>query len=135
MKGILLHGGHGTRLRPLTHTGPKQLLPIANKPMSQYCIESMKEAGVTEIAVIIGGVGSNKVREYYADGEKFGVRKYIPVTAKFVGGFFGFSIILVILSFFISAIPNLEGFSTSHNNIEASSSDLTNSFAKSCMFF
>ena len=74
MKGILLHGGHGTRLRPLTHTGPKQLLPIANKPMSQYCIESMKEAGVTEIAVIIGGVGSNKVREYYADGEKFGVK-------------------------------------------------------------
>ena len=74
MKGILLHGGHGTRLRPLTHTGPKQLLPIANKPMSQYCIESMKEAGVTEIAVIIGGVGSNKVREYYGDGEKFGVK-------------------------------------------------------------
>ena len=74
MKGILLHGGHGTRLRPLTHTGPKQLLPIANKPMSQYCIESMKEAGVTEIAVIIGGVGLNKVREYYGNGEKFGVK-------------------------------------------------------------
>ena len=74
MKGILLHGGHGTRLRPLTHTGPKQLLPIANKPMSQYCIESMKEAGVTEIAIIVGGIGSNKVREYYDDGEKFGVK-------------------------------------------------------------
>ena len=73
MKGILLHGGHGTRLRPLTHTGPKQLLPIANNPMSQYCIESMKEAGVLEIAIIIGGVGSNKVREYYGNGEKFGV--------------------------------------------------------------
>jgi len=74
MKGILLHGGHGTRLRPLTHTGPKQLLPIANKPMSQYCIESMKEAGVTEIAVIIGGIGSNKVREFYGNGENFGVK-------------------------------------------------------------
>ena len=49
MKGIILHGGHGTRLRPLTHTGPKQLLPIANKPMSEYCIESMKDAGVKEI--------------------------------------------------------------------------------------
>ena len=73
MKGILLHGGHGTRLRPLTHTGPKQLLPIANKPMSQYCIESMKEAGVFEIAIIIGGIGSNKVREYYGTGEKFDV--------------------------------------------------------------
>ena len=74
MKGILLHGGHGTRLRPLTHTGPKQLLPIANKPMSEYCIESMKEAGVTEIAIIIGGIGSNKVKEYYKNGEKFGVK-------------------------------------------------------------
>jgi glucose-1-phosphate thymidylyltransferase len=73
MKGILLHGGHGTRLRPLTHTGPKQLLPIANKPMSEYCIESMKDAGVTEIAIIVGGIGSNKVREYYGDGEKFNV--------------------------------------------------------------
>ena len=73
MKGIVLHGGHGTRLRPLTHTGPKQLLPIANKPMSQYCIESIKETGITEIAIIVGGVGSNKVREYYGSGEKFGV--------------------------------------------------------------
>jgi len=73
MKGVLLHGGHGTRLRPLTHTGPKQLLPIANKPMSQYCIESMKDAGVTEIAVIIGGIGSKKVQDYYGDGSKFGV--------------------------------------------------------------
>ncbi len=73
MKGILLHGGHGTRLRPLTHTGPKQLLPIANKAMSEYCIESLKDAGVTNIAIIIGGVGYNKVKEYYGTGEKFGV--------------------------------------------------------------
>ena len=74
MKGIILHAGHGTRLRPLTHTGPKQLLPIANKPMSEYCIESLKDAGVTEIAIIIGGIGSNKVKEYYDNGEKFGVK-------------------------------------------------------------
>ena len=73
MKGIILHGGHGTRLRPLTHTGPKQLLPIANKPMSQYCIESMREAGVTDIVIIIGGLGSDKVKEYYENGENFGV--------------------------------------------------------------
>jgi glucose-1-phosphate thymidylyltransferase len=74
MKGIILHGGHGTRLRPLTHTGPKQLLPIANKPMSQYCLEAISETGITDIAIIIGGVGSNKVREYYDDGKKFGVK-------------------------------------------------------------
>ena len=74
MKGIILHGGHGTRLRPLTHTGPKQLLPIANKPMSQYCLESLIEAGIKEIGIIIGGIGSNKVREYYGTGERFGVK-------------------------------------------------------------
>ena len=73
MKGIILHGGHGTRLRPLTHTGPKQLLPIANKPMSQFCLEAIAETGITDIAIIIGGVGSNKVQEYYKDGKKFGV--------------------------------------------------------------
>ena len=74
MKGVILHGGHGTRLRPLTHTGPKQLLPIANKPMSQYCIESLRDAGITDIAIIIGGTGSSKVQEYYGTGENFGVK-------------------------------------------------------------
>ena len=74
LKGIILHGGHGTRLRPLTHTGPKQLLPIANKPMSQYCLESLKNAGITNIAMIIGGIGAEKVREYYDDGSQFGVK-------------------------------------------------------------
>tara|TARA_B100000029_G_scaffold93098_1_gene83051 strand:- start:1156 stop:2220 length:1065 start_codon:yes stop_codon:yes gene_type:complete len=74
MKGIILHGGHGTRLRPLTHTGPKQLLPIANKPMSEYCLKSIIETGITEIAIIIGGVGSDKVKEYYGNGEQFGVK-------------------------------------------------------------
>ena len=69
-----MHGGHGTRLRPLTHTGPKQLLPIANKPMSQFCLESMIEAGVRDFAIIIGGIGSNKVREHYGSGEQFGVK-------------------------------------------------------------
>jgi len=73
MKGIILHGGHGTRLRPLTHTGPKQLLPIANKPMSEYCVEAIRDCGINEIAIIIGGIGSNKVKEYYGDGSKFNV--------------------------------------------------------------
>jgi len=73
MKGIILHGGHGTRLRPLTHTGPKQLLPIANRPMSEYCLDSIKETGITDVAIIIGGMGSNKVKEYYGNGKNFGV--------------------------------------------------------------
>ena len=74
MKGIILHGGHGTRLRPLTHTGPKQLLPIANKPMSEYCVDAIRDCGITEIAIIVGGIGSNKVKEYYGDGSKFDVK-------------------------------------------------------------
>ena len=74
MKGIILHGGHGTRLRPLTHTGPKQLLPIANKPMSQYALEDLKNSGIVDIGIIIGGVYSEKVKEYYGTGAKFGVK-------------------------------------------------------------
>ena len=74
MKGIILHGGHGTRLRPLTHTGPKQLLTIANKPMSQYALEDIREAGISEIGIIIGDVYPEKVKEFYGDGTKFGVK-------------------------------------------------------------
>ena len=73
MKGIILHGGHGTRLRQLTHTGPKQLLPIANKPMSQYALEDLKSAGIHDIAIIIGDIYPEKVKEYYGDGKQFGV--------------------------------------------------------------
>ena len=74
MKGIILHGGHGTRLRPLTHAGPKQLLPNANKPMSQYALEDLREAGIQDIAVIIGDVYPEKVKEFYGDGTRFGVK-------------------------------------------------------------
>ncbi len=74
MKGVILHGGHGTRLRPLTHTGPKQLIPVANKPISQYVLEDLKNVGVKDVAFIIGGVMPEKVRDYYGDGSKFGVK-------------------------------------------------------------
>jgi len=73
LKGIILHGGHGTRLRPLTHTGPKQLLPIANKPMSQYALEDLKKAGIKDIGIIIGGIYPERVKEYYGDGKNLDV--------------------------------------------------------------
>ena len=74
MKGVILHGGSGTRLRPLTHTGPKQLIKIANKPMSQYALEDLVNAGITDIAIVLGDVHPERVREYYGDGSRFGCR-------------------------------------------------------------
>jgi len=74
LKGVILHGGHGTRLRPLTHTGPKQLIPIANKPISQYALENLRESGITDIAIVVGDVYPEKVKEYYRDGSRFGVK-------------------------------------------------------------
>lgn len=74
MKGVVLTGGHGTRLRPLTHTGPKQLLPLANKPNVLYCIEDLRDAGITDIAVILGHNMPEKVRELLGDGSAYGVR-------------------------------------------------------------
>jgi glucose-1-phosphate thymidylyltransferase len=74
MKGVLLHGGHGTRLRPLTHTGPKQLIPVAGKPISQYCLEDLKAAGVTEVVIVLGDIWPEKVVDYYGDGSRLGLR-------------------------------------------------------------
>lgn len=74
MKGVLLHGGYGTRLRPLTHTGPKQLIPVAGKPISEYCLEDLRDSGVKDVAVILGSSWPEKVREYYGDGTRLGMR-------------------------------------------------------------
>ncbi|EMA54574.1 glucose-1-phosphate thymidylyltransferase [Halococcus thailandensis] len=73
MKGVLLAGGKGTRLRPITHTGPKQLVPVANKPVIQYAIEDLKDAGITDIGVILGNKGREAIQDYLGDGADFGV--------------------------------------------------------------
>ncbi|SHH68440.1 glucose-1-phosphate thymidylyltransferase [Halobaculum gomorrense] len=73
MKGVLLSGGTGSRLRPITHTGPKQLVPVANKPVLEYAIEDLKEAGITEIGVILGNKGRDEIQELLGDGSKYGV--------------------------------------------------------------
>ena len=73
MKGLILAGGAGTRLRPLTHTGPKQLIPLANKPNLLYCLEDLRDAGITEIGVILGDNQPEKVRDLLKDGRDFAV--------------------------------------------------------------
>ena len=85
MKGVILHGGSGTRLRPLTYTDVKQLLPIAGKPVSEYILNNIKELGITEINVIIGEVGGKEVQDYYGDGSKWGVRISYTYQGKPLG--------------------------------------------------
>jgi len=74
LQGVILHGGQGTRLRPLTHTGPKQLIKVAGKPVSQWVLEQLRDSGIRDIVIVLGDNNPNKVVEYYGDGSRFGVK-------------------------------------------------------------
>jgi glucose-1-phosphate thymidylyltransferase len=81
MKGLVLSGGKGTRLRPITYTSAKQLVPVANKPVLFRVIEAIRDAGIDEIGIVIGDTGP-EVRAAAGDGRRFGVRlEYIPQEA------------------------------------------------------
>jgi mannose-1-phosphate guanylyltransferase/phosphomannomutase len=73
MKAVIMAGGEGTRLRPLTSNAPKPLLPLVNKPMMEHVVELLKRHGIDEIVVTVAFM-ANAIREYFGDGSEFGVK-------------------------------------------------------------
>lgn len=73
MRGLVIAGGHGTRLRPLTHTSAKQLIPVANKPVIFYPLEDLAAAGIREVGIIVAPHSADEIREAVGDGSQLGL--------------------------------------------------------------
>jgi len=84
MKAWILSAGEGTRMRPLTANLPKPLLPVAGKPFLAHTVEALRDAGITELAVLIGWQG-RRVKEYFGRGDAFGVKLSYEEQAERLG--------------------------------------------------
>lgn len=82
MRGVILAGGNGTRLRPLTEVTNKHLLPMYDKPMILYPLETLKQMGVTDILIVSGGEHIGSFAEFLGDGKNFGVNLTYKVQAE-----------------------------------------------------
>jgi glucose-1-phosphate thymidylyltransferase len=74
MKGLILSGGDGTRLRPLTYTRAKQLVPLANKPILMRVIETLRDAGIMDIGIVVGGSTAKEIKQTIGDGSQWNVK-------------------------------------------------------------
>ncbi|MPZ23794.1 MAG: glucose-1-phosphate thymidylyltransferase [Dehalococcoidia bacterium] len=126
LKGLILSGGKGSRLRPFTYTGAKQLVPLANRPVLFYAIDQLVDAGVTELGIIVGDTG-DQIRAAVGDGSRFGARvTYIQQDAPLglahavmtAEGFIGDSSFVLFLgdNFLVGGIGKyVESFNTTCN--------------------
>jgi glucose-1-phosphate thymidylyltransferase len=72
MRALILAGGEGSRLRPLTHTNAKQLIPVAGAPILFHALEAIRDAGITDVGIVIGHTG-DEIRAAVADGSAWGL--------------------------------------------------------------
>jgi len=85
LKGLILSGGKGTRLRPITHTSAKQLVPVANKPVLFYGLEAMAQAGIRQVGIIIAPETGDEIRTAVGDGSRFGLEVEFVVQDEPLG--------------------------------------------------